>query len=537
MRSKILSDFTRKFAKFRDKDLELYHQVKYPHALVEAIVDLDEVVGVNDLKQSVVRMIMVYMVEKLRGRLDYGNNNIIITGPPGVGKTTISKILAKIVNAIGIHHPDALKEIKESGEAPQTCNASGSSVPPKEPVDAFGLHKSRHISIASVVPSADNQSKVGKTTVQLRNRLALYRNHFQVVSDSMVILETNLKESIDYMKRYTKTNDEADLREVQRRLMEGHRYSIGIIKNVNTFETLGTTPGIPGIPGIPGSYPPSVREPKTGGSSSSPRESEEIPAHKSIEYWGNIVVEPEFNNIIIHGSRANMVAGFVGCTAKTTAEMIKKARGGVLFIDEAYQLVSMDTTSGPKNDFGPEVLVEINDNITRFPGNVIYIFAGYKDKILSNILKVQEGLDRRFTWKFDIESYTADELADIFRIDVGKTGWPLDSSLNLNEFFNKKYTDFPNYGGDCKNLAYFCRLFMTEKYLDTIYDNISDTEDKEDKEPETSESRTDSRTPESPESKHSSITLEILEESLKLVVKNRGVVIKKEDGAHLSMYL
>lgn len=110
---------------------------------------------------------------------------------------------------------------------------------------------------------------------------------------------------------------------------------------------------------------------------------------------------------LIVTSRADFVAGYVGQTAIKTKKVIREALGGVLFIDEAYSLLSH--TSG---DFGKEVIDTLVDEMTKHNENLVIIFAGYPNE-MEQLLESNPGLKSRFKKFFHFHDYSTTELIQI----------------------------------------------------------------------------------------------------------------------------
>lgn len=111
---------------------------------------------------------------------------------------------------------------------------------------------------------------------------------------------------------------------------------------------------------------------------------------------------------LVEADRAALVAGYVGQTAERVNEVVDKAMGGVLFIDEAYTLVSHS-----ENDFGQEaidiLLKKIEDNRDKF----VTIVAGYP-KEMEEFLNSNPGLRSRFNKNIQFDDYSVEELIKIF---------------------------------------------------------------------------------------------------------------------------
>lgn len=106
-------------------------------------------------------------------------------------------------------------------------------------------------------------------------------------------------------------------------------------------------------------------------------------------------------------SRADFVAGYVGQTAIKTKKKIREALGGVLFIDEAYSLLSQ--TSG---DFGKEVIDTLVDEMTKHNENLVVVLAGYPNE-MEKLLNSNPGLKSRFKKFFHFNDYSTSELLEI----------------------------------------------------------------------------------------------------------------------------
>ncbi|WP_066399266.1 AAA family ATPase [Cytobacillus horneckiae] len=106
-------------------------------------------------------------------------------------------------------------------------------------------------------------------------------------------------------------------------------------------------------------------------------------------------------------SRGDFVAGYVGQSAIKTKKAIREALGGVLFIDEAYSLLSSS-----QSDFGKEVVDTLVDEMTKHNENLVVILAGYP-KEMEALLNSNPGLKSRFKKFFHFPDYTVDELLEI----------------------------------------------------------------------------------------------------------------------------
>ncbi|MDX1942308.1 MAG: AAA family ATPase [Saprospiraceae bacterium] len=107
--------------------------------------------------------------------------------------------------------------------------------------------------------------------------------------------------------------------------------------------------------------------------------------------------------------RVDLVGEYIGQTAPKVKEAIEKARGGVLFIDEAYSLARSNDDS---KDFGREVIEILVKELSNGPGDLAVIVAGYP-KEMKHFLDSNPGLKSRFKLYFEFQDYLPQELSQI----------------------------------------------------------------------------------------------------------------------------
>lgn len=147
--------------------------------------------------------------------------------------------------------------------------------------------------------------------------------------------------------------------------------------------------------------------------------------------------------VFIKATRADLIAGYVGQTAIKTRALIDKCIGGVLFIDEAYSFGD-DTFSKECVDTLCEALSSHKDNLT-------VIIAGYEDQMNQQFFALNPGLESRFSWRYNIDAYNAQELHDIFMLKVKQQGWTMEP---LVHWFEKHFKHFTGYGRDMETLLF-----------------------------------------------------------------------------------
>ena len=155
---------------------------------------------------------------------------------------------------------------------------------------------------------------------------------------------------------------------------------------------------------------------------------------------------------LVEVDRSGLVAGFVGQTALKTQEVIQKALGGVLFIDEAYALTNADSP----NDFGKEAIETLLKGMEDHRADLIVIVAGYPE-LMNNFIHANPGLESRFNKYFFFEDYTGEELMSIFFSMCEKNGYTPDETCRTYaaDLFKQLYEERDeNFGNarDVRNL-------------------------------------------------------------------------------------
>lgn len=141
---------------------------------------------------------------------------------------------------------------------------------------------------------------------------------------------------------------------------------------------------------------------------------------------------------LIEVERADLVGEYIGHTAQKTRELVKKAIGGILFIDEAYSLAR-----GGEKDFGKEAIDTLVKAMEDQKNQFILILAGYSDE-MDYFLSTNPGLPSRFPIQMDFPDYTIDQLIQIAEGMVKERDYILmpQAILKLKHYLLQEKNDY-----------------------------------------------------------------------------------------------
>ena len=172
---------------------------------------------------------------------------------------------------------------------------------------------------------------------------------------------------------------------------------------------------------------------------------------------------------IVEVGRADLVGKFVGWTAPTIKKKFSEAKGGVLFIDEAYSLV--DDRSG---SYGDEAINTIVQEMENNREEVVVIFAGYPKK-MEKFLDKNPGLRSRIAFHVPFDDYSTDELCDIAKLMAKKQDLTLtdDALEKMQEVFAvaREDEEFGN-GRFVRNVLEDARMAQASRLVEMDFDEV-----------------------------------------------------------------
>lgn len=175
---------------------------------------------------------------------------------------------------------------------------------------------------------------------------------------------------------------------------------------------------------------------------------------------------------LVETDRSGMVAGYVGQTALKTAQVIKKAKGGVLFVDEAYALSSEDGS----NDFGKEAIDTLVKGMEDYRDDLVVIVAGYTNE-MKEFIDMNPGLRSRFNKYINFDNYTADEMLEIFKNQCDKAQFILNDNAKSKALaYFTQYQGNEQFGNARGVRNYFDRVVTAQATRILTMDEPSETE-------------------------------------------------------------
>jgi len=134
-------------------------------------------------------------------------------------------------------------------------------------------------------------------------------------------------------------------------------------------------------------------------------------------------------------TRDDLVGQYIGHTAPKTKEVLKRAMGGVLFIDEAYYLYKQDN----ERDYGSEAIEILLQVMENQRDELVVILAGYKEP-MDNFYESNPGLSSRIANHIDFPDYTVNELLQISKLMLEDQQYQLtpDAEVALTEYIKRR---------------------------------------------------------------------------------------------------
>jgi hypothetical protein len=179
---------------------------------------------------------------------------------------------------------------------------------------------------------------------------------------------------------------------------------------------------------------------------------------------------------VISVHRRNLIGQHCGETANLTEDAVRSAFGGVLLIDEAYNI-------GGAHDhvdtFAKECVDTLCTMLSEHARDFICIIVGYKESLEECFFKINPGLERRFPWEFDMANtlQTHDILSGIFQKQANESGYKIHA--RALEIFKNKYSILKYGGGDTKILLNRAKLNCIRRQFGKITKYLICVEDME----------------------------------------------------------
>jgi hypothetical protein len=166
------------------------------------------------------------------------------------------------------------------------------------------------------------------------------------------------------------------------------------------------------------------------------------------------------HNTVKKVKRSDLIGEYLGHTAKKTQRVIDDAQHGILLIDEAYSLGNAEK----RDSFSKECIDTLNQNLSEEKNNFICIIAGYRDSLRDCFFAYNPGLERRFPFRYVMDEYSADDLFNIFKKQIGDCDWQINTRNDeLLNFFEKNRDAFEHNGGDLENLLQMSKISHSKR--------------------------------------------------------------------------
>jgi Cdc6-like AAA superfamily ATPase len=175
---------------------------------------------------------------------------------------------------------------------------------------------------------------------------------------------------------------------------------------------------------------------------------------------------------LVEVTRAKVIGEYVGHTAIKTRKLLESARGGVLFIDEAYALAA-----GGKDDFGKEAIVEILKAMEDDRGDTVIILAGY-EKEMEALFRMNPGFKSRVRTRIQMESYSDEQLATIAMIQAEEMGFSLSPEVGKlvgEDVGRRRYEEGFANGRETRNSVEDAREQQGARLMDLVKKGVTPT--------------------------------------------------------------
>lgn len=150
--------------------------------------------------------------------------------------------------------------------------------------------------------------------------------------------------------------------------------------------------------------------------------------------------------------RSDWVGKYQGHSVAKAKKLIESAKGGVIFIDEAYSIIS---AKDGDDMYGKEVLTEIVEAMSNIDKQVIFIMAGYEAE-MKQLFTYNAGLERRFGYVYRFNAPVGMMLERIFLQQLTGTKWKIEKKdrENISAFFRREAKHLRHGGGSTKQLIF-----------------------------------------------------------------------------------
>lgn len=393
--------------------------------IILKLEEMNSMIEMDDVKNSFVSQLLLILTMRRRGfSPPFKKMHTVLSGPPGVGKTSMSILIAEIWDALHIMD----KTSPTVAATPYMVSPLASSI---------------------MVVASDKKS------VPKRDLSKIITEVQDKITEIMLVIdkehgETDSEHIPDYIKTiYSKSQSSIDLCQE-------------IIEYYSKFF-------------------PEMEEVSIITHSDCDSDAETVlvssPKLCSLRKLASPMkpVAPAPKPYVVLG-RADFVGSYQGKTSEKTEAILKKNKGKVIIIEEAYALFTDE-----KDSYGMEALTIINRYMDEHCDDYIFIFNGYSDRLESSIFRAQPGLKRRIQWTFNVQKYTGEGIFRIFLHQLQRYSNPYWRICTcdfdkVQHFFHENQKYFPYYGGDTEKFILYAQLEYGEKFYYTSDGNPENCE-------------------------------------------------------------